>query len=128
MRPELFSGRVMLVNFWGTWCEPCLEELPQFERLYRHYRAQGLSLVAIATDEDVQQVRSFAERSVLKTPLIYDGASVAEAYGARPFPFSFVVGGDGVVQAVFEGYELECLPVVEQAVRAALKALPAGPG
>ena len=63
----------MLVNFWGTWCEPCLEELPQFERLYRHYRAQGLSLVAIATDEDAQQVRAFAERSGLKTPLVYDG-------------------------------------------------------
>ena len=37
------------MNFWGTWCEPCLEELPQFERLYRHYRASGLSLVAVAT-------------------------------------------------------------------------------
>ena len=43
----------MLLNFWGTWCEPCLEELPQFERLYRHYRASGLSLVAVATDEKV---------------------------------------------------------------------------
>ena len=128
MRPELFSGRVMLVNFWGTWCEPCLEELPQFERLYRHYRAQGLSLVAIATDEDAQQVRAFAERSGLKTPLVYDGAEVAAAYGARPFRFSLVVGGDGVVQAVFEGYEAECLPAVEAAVRAALEGLPPGAG
>ena len=127
--PALFRGRVMLLNFWRTWCEPCLEELPQFERLYRHYRAAGLSLVAVATDEDPSLVRAFAAREGLKTPLIYGGAAVAESYGARPFPFTLVVGGDGVVREVFEGYEPECLAEVESAVRNALRELPdtAGP-
>lgn len=123
--PGLFRGRVMLVNFWGTWCEPCLEELPQFERLYRHYRGQGLSLVAIATDEDPGLVQDFADREGLKTPLIYGGATLAESFGARPFPFTLVVGGDGVVREVFEGYEPGCLGEVEASIRAALEALPA---
>ena len=73
-------------------------------------------------------MRAFAERRGLKTPLIYGGADAAEVYGARPFPFSFVVGGNGTVTAVFEGYEAGCLPSVEQAVRKALVALPSHNG
>ncbi len=118
----------MLLNFWGTWCEPCLEELPQFERLYRHYRASGLSLVAVATDEDPSSVAAFAAREGLKTPLVYGGADVAESYGPRPFPFTLVVGGDGVIREVFEGYEPQCLAEVEASVRQALTDLPASSG
>ena len=123
--PSLFRGRVMLLNFWGTWCEPCLEELPQFERLYRHYRASGLSLVAVATDEDPTLVEAFAAREGLKTPLVYGGGEVAESYGPRPFPFTLVVDGDGVVREIFEGYDPECLAEVEASLRQALEALPA---
>jgi len=126
--PSLFRGRVMLLNFWGTWCEPCLEELPQFERLYRHYRASGLSLVAVATDEDPSSVAAFAAREGLKTPLVYGGADVAESYGPRPFPFTLVVGGDGVIREVFEGYEPQCLAEVEASVRQALTDLSASSG
>jgi thiol-disulfide isomerase/thioredoxin len=46
-----YRGRVLLVNFWATWCDPCREEFPGIVRLYRNYRAQGLSVVAISMDE-----------------------------------------------------------------------------
>jgi len=68
-----FRGKVMLVNFWGTWCKPCLKELPEFEQLYRRYKKHGLTLVAIATDEDPAPVKEFVDKRKLAAKVVGAG-------------------------------------------------------
>ena len=65
-------GRVVLVNFWATWCKPCEEEMPAMERLYRRLQGRGCELLAIAVDEDADDVRRFRERLGLSFPILWD--------------------------------------------------------
>ena len=103
--PEYYRGRVMLLNFWGTWCKPCLEELPEFSRMYRQYREHGMTLVAVATDDDRNAVAAMVEEHKLVGKIAYEGEATAEQYGDRPFPFTF---------------DHKCLGAVEHDIRAQL--------
>ncbi|MCA9693803.1 MAG: redoxin domain-containing protein, partial [Myxococcales bacterium] len=86
-----YRGRVVLLNFWGTWCKPCLKELPEFDRLYRRYRKHGLTLIAVATDEDADAVAAFVKQRKLAAKVAIGGQALADAYGSPQFPFSFVI-------------------------------------
>jgi thiol-disulfide isomerase/thioredoxin len=124
--PAGYRGRVLLLNFWGTWCAPCLQELPEFDRLYRRYREHGMTLVAVATDEEPAKVLEFAERTKLRAKLALGGEEVAALYGASTFPFTLIVDGDGVVRAAYEGYEPRCLGAIEADLRRELARRNAG--
>jgi thiol-disulfide isomerase/thioredoxin len=115
-------GKVSLVNLWGTWCEPCKKELPEFARLYRHYRGHGLSFVAIATDADPAPVEAFAKSRKLAGRFAYDGEPYSKTYGERSFPFTFVVDRRGTIVAAYDGYKEECLGQLEVDLRTALEA------
>jgi thiol-disulfide isomerase/thioredoxin len=116
-----YRGRVLIVNFWGTWCKPCIKELPKFDRLYRRYRKHGLTLVAIATDDDADAVAEVVKSRKLRAKVAVGGESYAESFGADTYPFTFVVDGRGVIRASFFGYKPECLGAVEAAVRTELE-------
>lgn len=118
-----YRGRVVLLNFWGTWCAPCLEELPEFSRLYVHYRNAGLTLVAVATDEDPAAVDAVAAQKQLAGKLLYGGEALAETYGDRSFPFTFLLGPDGEVVEAYDGYERRCLASLESSIREQLASL-----
>lgn len=117
-----WRGRVMLVNFWGTWCKPCLKELPEFDQLYRRYRKHGLTLVAIATDEDPAPVKEFVDKRKLAAKVLIGAEDYAGQYGSPKFPFSFVVDEKGVIRASYRGYRPECMGKLEADVRKQLEA------
>lgn len=119
--PGMFRGRVVLLNFWGTWCKPCLEELPEFDRLYRRYRKHGLSLVAVATDEDPAAVQAFLDKRKIAAKVAIGGEATASAYGAQQFPFTFVVDADGVIRGSYSGYKEKCMGKLEQDIREELE-------
>jgi len=121
--PAGYRKRVMLLNFWGTWCKPCLAELPEFDRLYRKYRRHGLTLVAVATDEDSKAVQAFIDKHKLIARIALDGEEAAGAYGRPNFPFSFVVDGDGTIVAAYDYVDDSCLGDLEQVIRASLERL-----
>lgn len=116
-----YRGRVMLVNFWGTWCKPCLEELPEFDRLYRRYRKHGMTLVAIATDEDAMPVNAFVDKRRLAARVLIGGEAYANQYGSPKFPFTFVVDPKGVIRASYRGYRPECMGKLEADIREQLQ-------
>jgi peroxiredoxin len=118
-----FKGRVLVVNFWGTWCKPCLKELPEFDRLYRRYRKHGLVVVAIATDTEPEKVKEFAAQAKLATKLAIGGEELSQQYDSPNFPFSFVIDGKGEIQASYRGYRPECAGKLEQDVRSQLELL-----
>jgi len=116
-----YRGRVLLVNFWGTWCKPCLEELPEFDQLYRRYRRYGMTLLAIATDEDAEAVTEIVAKRKLAAKVAIAGEDYAGKYGSPKFPFTFIVDHKGIIRASYRGYRPECMGELEADIRAQLE-------
>ena len=111
MRPPEFSGqtadgkmlsltglreKVVVVNFWATWCLECRPEMPMFERLHREFGAQGLSVIGINAREGAAAVRVYAKELGLTFPLILDpSGKINSAYGVIGLPTTFLIGRDG---------------------------------
>jgi thiol-disulfide isomerase/thioredoxin len=116
-----FRGRVLVVNFWGTWCKPCLKELPEFDQLYRRYRKHGMTLLAIATDEDAQAVKDIVSAKKWGAKIAIAGEDYAGQYGSAKFPFTFIVDHTGVIKASYRGYKPECMGQLEADIREQLE-------
>lgn len=100
-RLDDWHGRVVLVNFWASWCEPCREEIPAFNRLQQRYGAQGLQIVGIALDDDAA-VRAFQATQPMDYPVLLapeQGAALMDelgnSYGA--LPYTAIFGRDGLL-------------------------------
>ncbi len=107
-RSSLDSGRVTLINFWATWCAPCVIETPQLDRVYRQYKSRGVQLVGIDTKEALRdQPRSFVRDHHISYPIVFDESGrVATELGNLPvqgLPFSVLVDKRGRVAAVYTG-------------------------
>jgi len=93
-------GKVVLINFWATWCGPCREEMPSMEALYGHYDRADFEILAISIDTvSAEQVRSYVETFGFRFPILLDQRlSVYELYQVRVVPASFLVDREGMMQ------------------------------
>ncbi len=100
-----FRGRVVLLNFWATWCAPCVREMPSMEKLYQAFRERGLVVLAVSLDEEgAAKVEPFVRKLGLTFPIVLDTAGrVSGIYGARELPASFLIDGGGAVFAAAKG-------------------------
>jgi len=123
------SGRVVLINFWATWCKPCEDEMPAMQRLYRSLEGSGFELLAISVDEDPGEVRRFRERLGLSFPILWDpDREVAGAYQTFRFPETLLVGPDGVVVERYVGEkDWDARAYVERIRRLLASGVPSGP-
>jgi peroxiredoxin len=97
-------GRVVLLNFWATWCKPCEDEMPAMQRLYGALAGTGFELLAISVDTGDDEVRAFRDRLALRFPILRDPEKqAASAYQTFRFPESWLIGPDGVVVARYVG-------------------------
>jgi peroxiredoxin len=111
-------GKVVLINFWATWCKPCEDEMPAMEELYRTLQPEGFELIAISVDDEVAPVASFREQLGLSFPILMDSEKeVASAYQTHRFPESFLVGRDGVVVERYIGPKDWAAPVYVDRIR-----------
>jgi len=83
-----FQGKVILLDFWATWCSPCKKEMPGYEGLYRRYKSRGLAVVGIALDSSPAKVRRFAKKYRITYPLLINGINV-DRYGVREYQQQF---------------------------------------
>ena len=91
-----FRGKVVLVNFWATWCAPCEKEMPAMERLYRELAPQGFELLAISVDESEADIREFQERLQVSFPILLDPEKkISKRYQTMGYPESLLVDRDG---------------------------------
>lgn len=96
-------GKVVLLNFWATWCKPCKREMPALDDIYRRARERGLVVFAV-TDDDPDAVRAFAKSSTYSFPIALDPARKAfEQYGVAGYPSTVVLDRQGGVAASFIG-------------------------
>ena len=94
-----YSGRVVLVNFWATWCVPCRDEMPSIQRLKEKLAGRPFEVLAVNLDEPEARVRKFlAQMKVDFTVLLDPEMKVAKAWNARILPANFVIGPDGRIR------------------------------
>ncbi len=97
-------GKVVLLNFWATWCPECRPEMPLFEQLHREFRAQGLSVIGINAREGTSDIRGYAKELRLTFPLVLDSkGEINRAYGVIGLPTTFVIARDGRAVALGVG-------------------------
>ncbi len=102
LRLNQFRGRVVLLNFWATWCGPCLEEIPVFSRWQRRYGDAGLQVIGVSMDDDEAVVRRFLAKQGVPYPILMGDASLGERFGGvYGLPQSFLIDARGLI--VFRG-------------------------
>jgi len=101
------QGKVRVVDFWATWCDPCRDQLPVLERLARAHAAEGLQVYGVAVDEDRAQLEAFLGATPLGITVLWDkgGARHAERLDVQRLPTTLVIDRAGVVRYVHQGYE-----------------------
>ena len=99
-----FRGKVVLLNFWATWCAPCRLELPRFGAWQRAYGADGLQIIAVSMDDDASLVHATADKLQLNFPVVMGDEKLGTQYGGvLGLPVSFLIDRKGVVRARLKG-------------------------
>ncbi len=100
-----FKGKVVLINFWATWCPPCVREMPELNKLYKKFHKRGLEVLPIANPRDsVERVKSFFKYVGIRFPYYVDESfTVTRLFGVRALPTTFIVDRKGVVRQIFIG-------------------------
>lgn len=99
---EKYRGKVILLDFWATWCGPCLAEMPNVKRIYRNYQDQNFEIIGISLDSNSSQLRSYLWSERITWPQFFDGAgwenSVARKYGINSIPTMYLIDGNGFIR------------------------------
>ncbi|MCC7381892.1 MAG: TlpA family protein disulfide reductase [Deltaproteobacteria bacterium] len=111
------ADRVVLIDFWATWCPPCVASMPTLAKLHRELSAQGFSVLGVNIEPgDELKVRAFLRERGIDFPVVVDPGHIARRYGVFSYPTSFLVGRDGVIRSVHHG------PANESSLRRAIEA------
>jgi cytochrome c biogenesis protein CcmG, thiol:disulfide interchange protein DsbE len=100
-------GKVTLVDFWATWCEPCKKSFPKYQDLYVKYKVSGLEIAAVSVDEEdaKKEIPGFAKNhGAVKFPVGWGGKPVAEQWKVENMPSAYIVDKNGVVRHIHRGY------------------------
>ncbi|MBL8413931.1 MAG: TlpA family protein disulfide reductase [Propionivibrio sp.] len=120
-RPQAIAqwrGKVLVVNYWASWCAPCVREMPVFSRLHEHYAGWGVQFVGIGLD-DVEKMQAFAKTTPVSYPLLVsDFASQSSFLEIRGLPLTLVIARDGHVEMTHLGPLDEAMlePVLERLI------------
>ena len=97
------SGKVILLNFWATWCGPCVGEMPAFQDLYEEYD-EKIEILAINCMEDEDTVNQFVTETGYTFPIAYDvDGTISFTYPSSGIPYTLVIGADGIVKNIYVG-------------------------
>ena len=93
-----YKGKVVIVNFWATWCGPCKVEIPDFVKLYAEYKDKGLVIVGVSVDDSAEQLQAFMREYKMNYPVVQMRPEVEDAWGPfYGYPTSFIVARDGSI-------------------------------
>lgn len=99
-----YRGKLVLLNFWASWCSPCLQEMPAFSAWQQHYGAQGLQVIGVSMDDEAAPVRRLLTGHPVSYPIIMGDARLGEAFGGvLGLPQSYLIDSQGRIIARFQG-------------------------
>lgn len=119
-----YKGKVVLLDFWATWCPPCRKEIPGFIELYNTYKSRGFVVIGVSMDEadDLANVKQYAAQIKMKYPILLGNGreeDLKPAFGDLPLPTSFVIARDGRICTRHDG--LTSKEQVEREITALLR-------
>src|SRR3984957_8135074 len=106
-----FRGRVVVLNFWGSWCQPCVEEAPGLNRLQQHIASHNAVVIGVAADEDDAAYKKFLLDHAIGYPTYPDPATkenrsaIAESYGTVMVPETYIIDRNGKIARKIIGYQ-----------------------
>jgi cytochrome c biogenesis protein CcmG, thiol:disulfide interchange protein DsbE len=99
-----YGGKVVIVDFWATWCEPCRESFPAYQKLVDEFGGR-LVVIGVSVDEDPSEIAAFVASTGVRFPIGWDeGQSAAQGYRPPKMPTSFVIDSNGIVRFVHAGF------------------------
>jgi cytochrome c biogenesis protein CcmG/thiol:disulfide interchange protein DsbE len=123
--PRDAKGKVLVLDFWATWCAPCKASFPKVDAIYKKHASQGLEVVAINEDEDPGKVPPFLAEVKPSFTIAYDNnGKGAEAFGVETMPSSFVIDRRGVVRYAHSGYHPDDAATIESEIEELLAEAP----
>ncbi len=123
-------GRVLVVDFFASWCQPCKVQLPHLDAMEKQLRDQGLEVYGVSFDEDLAAIRGFASQMAVGFPVLWDrgGDRLAPVLSIQRLPTTLVVDRSGTIRNVHLGYDAREGERLESEVRALLKEPAPGAG
>jgi len=119
--PKDFGGKLLLVNFWATWCPPCIDEIPGLNEMARQLAPKGLVIVAISQDADENAYKQFLEKSPLAFLTVRDPSKdIQLSYGTKQIPESYLIDRNGRVIEKYISSQLWASPQMIQHVQSLL--------
>ncbi len=115
-------GKVVVIDFWASWCAPCKEEMPVLERLWRKYRDQGLVVVGVSVDNELPNAKTFIGQVKVTFPIVHDAKhAIADRYSPPRMPTSLIVDKAGKIRFVHGGFRKQDAAKLEQEIAQLLK-------
>lgn len=117
-----YRGKVVVLDFWASWCVPCRRSFPWLNTMHARYAQQGLVIIGVNLDQQREEATGFLEKYPAKFQIHYDSdGSLAEKFNVRGMPSSYVIGRDGEVAAEHLGFKVKKQDDYEAAIVAALQ-------
>ncbi|MCB0354131.1 MAG: TlpA family protein disulfide reductase [Bdellovibrionales bacterium] len=112
-----YSGKVVYLDVWASWCKTCRHSLPWMDGLQRRFGSQGLQILAVNVDEDPKDAQKFLESSEVKLLVGYDpGGKIPAALRVQTMPTSYLIGRDGKLKAIHGGLNDERMKEIEKEI------------
>ncbi|MCX7794587.1 MAG: TlpA family protein disulfide reductase [Thermodesulfovibrionales bacterium] len=101
------KGKVLIIEFWATWCEACREAVPDLIEIYKSNRDKGFELISVSIDEGgdyIKRIKDFIDEYKIPYPVAVDGITLSRKFGVYTIPSIFIVNRDGILVKRFPGY------------------------
>lgn len=122
VRLSALRNKVVLVDFWASWCGPCREEMPVLERFHQEYADDGLVIVGVNIDREQGNMRRFLRRTPVSFRIVHDGShQVADRYQPPRMPSSYLIDKRGVIRYVHAGFRSGDADAMEREIQQLLR-------
>jgi peroxiredoxin len=99
-----YRGKIVLVDFWATWCPPCVVEVPHFVKLYNKYKEKGFVILGVSLDTDKDRLINFIEEKKMGYPVLVNAGDVSVIYAVEAIPTAYMIDREGKIAGKFVGY------------------------